>query len=507
MAPTPELTFLRKGNSVVDEVAKMASSSLLPDFLSSWDSAYEATKIFTRMLLQQYNMRYEMSMLRVQLDSQQSAKPRKDTCDLHWFCHYTVEEPQTFHPPEEAFQHIHASNWGTTFSGLLLDWLTTLMWPRTEPSKTSAVGITWFELAVNFQVVSQQTIPVNVQLPNGKKEHRWQFEDPELDTSQFAYSDLIFSLQGCVKHLQWLLQMDLIPTNKTQKVRSLYLLGGNVFRMGFASRPQMHYQTETMKCVQEYLNQHASGRLNFEQHPKIPQVRSLLELRFFSSSWWYSGKEVSKVQCEKERYSSQPCLICGADASLKTYVQKVFSVCFDHIFQLFSPGDEPVHSWQLQGVRPDDRKCGPLIQVQNYRLKGSNSVLWSFKGWIHSPTRLHMKSFPQSASGSVETFQVWSRCFQRRVRLAWKTTTPSWYLYISMVFGRTCFTIASKGRSLDARKRWEEAKQRRGVRKKGYALWTIPRLQLCPCWQALCALPFVSGEERRRKTVLLAARS
>ena len=241
MAPTPELTFLRKGNSVVDEVAKMASSSLLPDFLSSWDSAYEATKIFTRMLLQQYNMRYEMSMLRVQLDSQQSAKPRKDTCDLHWFCHYTVEEPQTFHPPEEAFQHIHASNWGTTFSGLLLDWLTTLMWPRTEPSKTSAVGITWFELAVNFQVVSQQTIPVNVQLPNGKKEHRWQFEDPALDTSQFAYSDLIFSLQGCVKHLQWLLHMGLIPTNKTQKVRSLYLLGGNVFRMGFASRPQMHY--------------------------------------------------------------------------------------------------------------------------------------------------------------------------------------------------------------------------------------------------------------------------
>ena len=118
MAPTPELTFLRKGNSVVDEVAKMASSSLLPDFLSSWDSAYAETKIFTRMLLQQYNMRYEMSMLRVQLDSQQSAKPRKDTCDLHWFCHYTVEEPQTFHPPEEAFQHIHASNWGTTFSGL-----------------------------------------------------------------------------------------------------------------------------------------------------------------------------------------------------------------------------------------------------------------------------------------------------------------------------------------------------------------------------------------------------
>ena len=38
--------------------------------------------------------------------------------------------------------------------------------------------------------------------------------------------------------------------------------------MGFASRPQMHDQTETMKCVQEYVNQHAS-------------VRSLLELRFF----------------------------------------------------------------------------------------------------------------------------------------------------------------------------------------------------------------------------------
>ena len=227
--PTPELTLLRKGNSVVDEVAKMASSSLLPDFLSSWHGAYEATRNFTRLLLQQYNMRYEMSMLRVQLDSQQSAKPRRDSCDLHWFCQYTVEEPQIFQPPEEAFQHIHASNWGTTFSGLLLDWLATLMWPRTEPSKASAVGITWFELAVNFQVVSQQTIPVNVQLQNGKKEHRWQFEDPALDTFQFAYSDLIFSLQGCVKHLHWLLQMDCFQPTRRRKFDHFTCLEGAFF--------------------------------------------------------------------------------------------------------------------------------------------------------------------------------------------------------------------------------------------------------------------------------------
>ena len=41
-----------------------------------------------------------------------------------------------------------------------------------------------------------------------------------------------------------------------------------------------------------------------------------------------------------------------------------FSVCFDHIFHPFSPGDEPVHSWQLQGVRPDDRKRGVPNSIQ-----------------------------------------------------------------------------------------------------------------------------------------------
>ena len=299
-AETSELTFLRKGNSVADEVAKMTSSTLLPEFLSSWDKMYNDSRLMAKMLVQQYNMRFEMSMVRVQLDSQQSTKPSSTTCDFQWFSDYTVDVPQVFQPSEEAIHHIHASNWGTTFSGLALDWLATLQWPQTQPSKTVAVGITWFELAVNFQVATQQSIPVNVQLANGTKEHRWQFEDPTLDTSQFAYSDLIFSLQGCVKHLQWLLQTNLLPQEKTQKVRSLYLLGGNAFRMGFASRPQMRKQKETMTVVQKYLNQHNSGRLTFQQHPVIPKEDALLELRFFPLPEDTQAKRATRYNLRKK---------------------------------------------------------------------------------------------------------------------------------------------------------------------------------------------------------------
>lgn len=71
-----------------------------------------------------------------------------------------------------------------------------------------------------------------------------------------------------------------MPTNKTQKVRSLHLLGGNAFRMGFAARPALKYQSETMQSVQEYLNQYAVGGLKFQQHPAIPQKVPLVVPRF-----------------------------------------------------------------------------------------------------------------------------------------------------------------------------------------------------------------------------------
>ena len=277
----PDLTFLRQGNAMADEAAKLVNKQLMPDYLKSLDQSYAEWTVFQRLLIQQYNMRFEMAMKRVQLLRQQELRPKADTCGLQWFAQYEVEEPRIFSIPEEAFQHIHASHWGTTFSGLLLDWLGTLEWPSTEPSKTTAVGITWFELAVNFQIVSQQSIPVSIKMANGVKQHCWQFEDSTLEVEQFAYSDLIFSLQGCVKHLHYLLQLDLMPTNKTQKVRSLHLLGGNAFRMGFAARPALKYQSETMQSVQEYLNQYAVGGLKFQQHPAIPQKVPLVVPRFF----------------------------------------------------------------------------------------------------------------------------------------------------------------------------------------------------------------------------------
>ena len=277
----PELAFLRQGNAMADEAAKIVNKSLLPDYLKSLEQSFTEWTVFKRLMIQQYNMRFEMSMKRVQLLRQQPVRPQADSCGLQWFVQYGVEEPRVFTPPEEAFSHIHASHWGTTFSGLLLDWLATLEWPAAEPSKTTAVGITWFELAINFQVVTQQSIPVSVKMANGTKQHCWQYEDSALDVEQFAYSDLIFSLQGSVKHLQYLLQLDLLPPHKTQKVRSLHLLGGNVFRMGFAARPVMKYQAETMQCVQQYLNRHAAGGLKFQQHPEIPTMLPIVVPRFF----------------------------------------------------------------------------------------------------------------------------------------------------------------------------------------------------------------------------------
>lgn len=280
-AETPELSFHRQGNACADEAAKLVSSQMLPEFLRSLDNAYTEAHSFQKQLLQHFHMRYDMAMVRVQIQRQQQQRPRSDTCGLQWFCQYVVEEPQIFRIPEEAFRHVDASNWGTTFSALLLDWLATLKWPTDEPNKATAVGITWFELAINFQTVSQQSIPVSVKLENGVKEHRWQFEDQAIDLQQYAYSDLVFSLQGCIKHLQFLLQTTLLPPHKTQKVRSLHLLGGNAFRMGYLARPQMLYQTETMQCVQRYLNAAASTTLTFHEHPDLPKLPPLIFPRIF----------------------------------------------------------------------------------------------------------------------------------------------------------------------------------------------------------------------------------
>ncbi len=64
---------------------------------------------------------------------------------LERFSNHTVDDALQYEIPQEAYQHVHASFWGSKYAALLLTWLQSLRWPK-QVEKTSS-GISWFELS------------------------------------------------------------------------------------------------------------------------------------------------------------------------------------------------------------------------------------------------------------------------------------------------------------------------------------------------------------------------
>lgn len=222
----------------------------------------------------QYNLRADLSLLRVQLlhntEVQDSWNPEDVLRD---FSHHTVQDPENFSMPAESWDHIFASRYGPQFSELVLLWLHTLKWPQNADARKPPVGITWAELTINFLITSQRAIPLHIhgQLIDVDQDPHWTRE-------QCNFTTWALTLQHAVRHLEYLVQQQLLPAPHPSHVSALYRLGGGVYKHGIARRPQMEYQFESVACTAQYLHDTMqNGKAVFERIPAIRVLTPVIE--------------------------------------------------------------------------------------------------------------------------------------------------------------------------------------------------------------------------------------
>ena len=263
--------ILQIGNRAADSAAKTAAKHLSKAYTSYLQSEAKTNKLQMELLRKEFQMRFQLGQLRMHLQKPHNelAVQNGSHSFLELFSNHSVDDALQYEIPQEAYQHVHASFWGSKYTALLMTWLQSLQWPKSV-EKTSS-GISWFELAVNFMLTTQSNIPISVKQPDGTKRYVSTDEDPAFDITNFSLVDITNSFQGSWKHVRYLLQQKLYPEDQSVKARSLHQLGAGCFRQGLPRRPQLLFQQETMEIVQTYLNVNRhGGTAVFHAIPEIP---------------------------------------------------------------------------------------------------------------------------------------------------------------------------------------------------------------------------------------------
>lgn len=267
MADTHYDTWLRIGNAIADLVAKKAAMNLMPSYVQQLQQMNHDELELQQFFQQQLHLRQDLAVMRKQLaqqpDQVEQYNPQATLLQYqNWHVDTCIIFP--FHEEEDHWI-FHLSRWGTRFTHVLVQWLGTLRF--SAQSNEEDCGITWLELLFNFWMQTQFMIPLRI-----RGFYRQIAEVPEWSIEQFTVNDCIVSFSGAIKHVEFLLQREMIPTKRGQQISSLYRLGGGCHKLGLTQRPQMPLQAESMNWVMTFLKEnHKSGRTHFDTMPNIPE--------------------------------------------------------------------------------------------------------------------------------------------------------------------------------------------------------------------------------------------
>ena len=155
-------TFQKLGNEVADGVAKQARVRFEKQCpIPTAHASFDMTALAKSNLEYRYNLQIERSKLLTA--KQQITKPlyasKTFKEQLQKLCP-VVESPWTFTATDADFQAIKACLWGTQYAMQILKWLETLRWP--SEAEVGSVGISWYELACNFIMVTQTGLVINI---------------------------------------------------------------------------------------------------------------------------------------------------------------------------------------------------------------------------------------------------------------------------------------------------------------------------------------------------------
>lgn len=275
--------FLRIGNAVADEAAKkLATETGLP-LITEKKSIYNELLTSVQHLTEEYEMRYELAIARVafhkQNKTEETTAPIAKT-GLQKLQEWTIQDSMQYTISTDHQVAAEASRWGVTYTSLIYTWLSSLRWPQTTITD-DGVGITWYELAVNFWLTTQQSPLINLAKGNEPQRIVDIVEHPAYDSSHYTFAKMIFAFAGAVEHAAYVYGSTILPLGKRVKAKSLFQLGANVFRQGLSVRPTMQKQSETMDIIDSYIQQHKHGNnIQFHEYPQIPKCNPIFVSQF-----------------------------------------------------------------------------------------------------------------------------------------------------------------------------------------------------------------------------------
>ena len=236
-----------------------------------------------RQLSMEYEMRYELARARV---AHQKKQPQENPPEniqktgLQRLKEWTIPNPMLYPISNDHQIAAEASRWGVAYTSLIYTWLASLYWPQNEITD-DGVGITWYELAINFWLTTQQAPLINLAKGNQPPDIVNIVEHPAYDALHYTFAKMIFAFAGSVEHAAYVYGSAILPLRKRVKAKSLFQLGANVFRQGLPVRPVMQLQVETMDIIDRYIQQHTNGNnIQFHEYPDIPTRTPLFASRY-----------------------------------------------------------------------------------------------------------------------------------------------------------------------------------------------------------------------------------
>eukprot|EP00438_Fugacium_kawagutii_P014349 Skav202498 [mRNA] locus=scaffold32:141161:145471:+ [translate_table: standard] len=261
------------GNQVADATAVAAHASMSSDLLAQFQDVRHHHEEASELLKGQFALRQALAELRIRLIQPEvqygDPSAHKDQLYAH-----AVQEGWSYEAPQDEADAVLASRYGYQYSHALMQWLATLRWPSQPEDAPLPTGITWIEMAVNFQLVTQRGLPLNVGTNRAPR-----FACPgdlqALDRGAYTFDMEVNAFRHSVEHLEFLTGTAVIPQVSRQRVRSLQLLYGGPIRHGLPLRPQLNFQRETLDAVAHYGTQVLDGS-SFTAHlrPEIPILMS-----------------------------------------------------------------------------------------------------------------------------------------------------------------------------------------------------------------------------------------
>lgn len=274
-APDAQQRFLILGNTTADAAAKLAAKRLHNQLHADTSDDLDAllwnkTEHWDYLLALKHSRAVE-----VHIQEREDATGCTQTQTfLQWIKTYAPVGPSwTPGLPDEELAH--SCMWGTSFALAFRQWTQTLQWHPNQDSTSKwmrssqvPIGISWFELAINFILTTQAWFPT----PTGVGQHA----DFRVRTHAFpdkprgiGLNVMAEALRSINKFWEAVSGETLLPIHWASNVKVLRYFGGMGYVRGFSVRPAMSLQAATMDVVHSYMTA-KPNRMSFDDLPTIP---------------------------------------------------------------------------------------------------------------------------------------------------------------------------------------------------------------------------------------------